>query len=87
VIRGPAIIGSGAKITNSYIGPFTSVSSNAVIENSEIEHSMVLENSKIENISRIEDSLIGKSVVVSKYPHKPAAYRFMLGDSSQVGVV
>ena len=87
VIRGPAIIGSGAKITNSYIGPFTSVSSNAVIENSEIEHSMVLENSKIENISRIEDSLIGKNVVVSKYPHKPAAYRFMLGDSSQVGVV
>lgn len=87
VIRGPAIIGPGAKIVNSYIGPFTSISGGVSVRNSEIEHSMVLDNSRIENISRIEDSLIGKNVTVSKYPHKPSAYRFMLGDSSQVGVV
>jgi len=87
VIRGPAIIGKKSKISNSYIGPFTSISSGAIIENSEIEHSIVLEDSRIENISRIEDSLLGKNVIVYRYPHKPHAYRFMLGDSSQVGVV
>jgi len=87
VIRGPATIGENTRIISSYIGPFTSVYHDAVIENSEIEHSIILEESKIENIGRIEDSLIGKSVVVCRHPRKPQAYRFMLGDSSQVGII
>lgn len=86
-IRGPAIIGENTKIVNSYIGPFSSIYHDAVIENSEIEHSIVLEESKIENISRIEDSLVGKNVTISRHPRKPQAYRFMLGDSSQVGII
>lgn len=87
VIRGPAIIGENTRIVNSYVGPFTSVYHDVTVENSEIEHSIILEESKIENIGRIEDSLIGKNVVVSRHPRKPQAYRFMLGDSSRVGII
>jgi len=86
-VRGPAIIGQDTKIINSFIGPFTSVYFGVTITDSEIEHSIILENSVISNISRIENSLIGKSVEVSKSSLKPKAYRLMLGDHSKVGVL
>ena len=35
---------------------------------------------------RIEASLIGKNVKIGKTDRKPAAYRFMLGDNSEVGI-
>lgn len=87
-IRGPVVIGEETRIINSYIGPFTSIYHHVLIEDSEIEHSIILEHSSIKGIGfRIEDSLIGKNVRVSKTDLLPKAYRFMLGDSSQVGVV
>lgn len=87
-IRGPAIIGERTRIINSYIGPFTSINYGVIIKASEIEHSIVLEDSKITEIGgRIEDSLIGKNVEVAKSSLKPKAYRFMLGDSSKVGIL
>ena len=36
--------------------------------------------------TRIEDSLIGKNVKIYRLPVKPSAYRFMLGDNSEVGI-
>jgi len=87
VVRGPAIIGANARIIHAYVGPFTSIMKDVEIRDSEIEHSIVLEGSKISNLSnRIEDSLIGKNVTISRLPVKPSAYRFMLGDNSEVGI-
>ena len=45
VIRGPAIIGRGARIVHAYVGPFTSIVNDVEIQDSEIEHSIVLEGS------------------------------------------
>jgi len=87
VVRGPVIIGARARIVNAYVGPFTSIMSDAEVRDSEIEHSIVLEGSSISNLStRIEDSLIGKNVRIYRLPVKPSAYRFMLGDNSEVGI-
>jgi glucose-1-phosphate thymidylyltransferase len=88
VVRGPAIIGSGSRITNSYIGPFTSVYHDVEISNSEIEHSIVLERCSIEDVPvRIEASLIGKEVRIQRSQRKPFAYRFMVGDASLVDLL
>jgi glucose-1-phosphate thymidylyltransferase len=88
VVRGPAIIGENTVVENAYIGPFTSVYYGCRIQSSEIEHSIVLENSEIIDIGgRIEDSLIGKNVHVGSAEQKPRAYRFMLGDNSEVSVL
>jgi glucose-1-phosphate thymidylyltransferase len=88
VVRGPAIIGEHARIVNSYIGPFTSIYHHTHIEESEIEHSIVLENSEIIGIPhRLEDSLIGRNVKIHKSPIKPKAYKLMLGDNSDVGIL
>jgi len=87
VIRGPAIIGRGARIVHSYIGPFTSIMNDVEIKDTEIEHSIVLEGSSLRDLSnRVIDSLIGKGVKIYREPVKPSAYRFMLGDNSEVGI-
>jgi glucose-1-phosphate thymidylyltransferase len=87
VVRGPSIIGAGAKITHAYIGPYTSIGKGCTLEYCEIENSIVLENSAIRYVDgRIEASLIGKNVKIGKTHRKPAAYRFMVGDNSEVGI-
>jgi glucose-1-phosphate thymidylyltransferase len=86
-IRGPAIIGRGAKIIHAYVGPFTSIMSGVEISDTEIEHSIVLEGSVIQDLgTRVADSLIGKNVKITRLPIKPSAYRFMLGDNSEVWI-
>jgi glucose-1-phosphate thymidylyltransferase len=87
VIRGPVVIGANARIVHAYVGPFTSIMKDAEIRESEIEHSIVLEGSVISDLAnRVEDSLIGRNVRIYRLPVKPSAYRFMLGDNSEVGI-
>jgi glucose-1-phosphate thymidylyltransferase len=87
VIRGPAIIGANARIVHAYVGPYTAIMNDVEIRESEIEHSIVLEGSKIHDLgTRVADSLIGKNVKINRIPLKPSAYRFMLGDNSEVWV-
>ncbi len=87
VVRGPVIIGANANVSGSYIGPFTSIGDNVELRDTEIEHSIVLEGAKITDLAtRIEDSLIGRNVRIFRRPVRPAAYRFMLGDNSEVGI-
>ncbi|MFN8040286.1 MAG: glucose-1-phosphate thymidylyltransferase [Acidimicrobiales bacterium] len=85
-ILGPAVIGAGTRVTNSYIGPFTSIAADCEISDSEVEHSVILENSRIVGIPRVTDSLIGRDVEVLRSEQKPAALRLMLGDHSRVEV-
>ena len=88
VIRGPTIIGERTRIVNSYVGPFTSIYYDVLVENSEIERAIVLEHSQIRNIpARIQDSLIGRHVSLVRSPIKPKAYKLTLGDHSQVGIL
>jgi glucose-1-phosphate thymidylyltransferase len=87
VIRGPAIIGRNARIIHAYVGPFTAIMNDVEIQDSEIEHSIVLEGSSVRDLAnRVIDSLIGKNVRIYREPVKPSAYRFMLGDNSEVGI-
>lgn len=85
VVRGPAIIGENARIENSYIGPFTSIYNNVIIEHCEIERSIVLEHATIRNVpSRIQDSLIGRHADIDIADRKPKALKLALGDYSKV---
>jgi glucose-1-phosphate thymidylyltransferase len=88
VVRGPTAIGEHTRIVNSYIGPFTSIYHDVVIENSEVERAIILEHSEIRDIpARIQDSLIGRHVRLVRSPIKPKAYKMTLGDHSQVGIL
>jgi glucose-1-phosphate thymidylyltransferase len=84
VLRGPIVIGAGTKIVRSYVGPFTSIAEDCVIEDAEIEYSIVLGGSTIQGVPRIEYSLIGRDVEVTRAVHLPNAHRLMVGDHSKV---
>jgi glucose-1-phosphate thymidylyltransferase len=86
-LRGPLIIGSGTIVRDSYVGPFTAISEGCRISGAEIEFSIVLEDSHVENLRRrLEGSLIGKNVRITQGPAKPRAFRFMVGDNSEIQV-
>ncbi|MBC2906716.1 glucose-1-phosphate thymidylyltransferase [Streptomyces cupreus] len=85
-IVGPAVIGAGSVVDNSYIGPFTSIAENCHITDSELEFSIVLRDSSIAGVGRIESSLIGRHAEVTPAHHVPSAHRFVLGDHSKVQI-
>ncbi len=88
VLRGPCIIGSGARIVDAYIGPFTSIGTNTTIIGSEVENSIILEECTIRDIAgRIGGSLIGRNVTVERKRRPPQVYEFMVGDKSHIAVL
>ena len=87
-VRGPAIIGAGAVVRNAYIGPYTAVGRHCVIEGAEVEHSILLEGSSVRGLDgRMESSLLGRGVAISRDDRQPRAYRFMVGDNSEIGIL
>jgi glucose-1-phosphate thymidylyltransferase len=77
----------GARIVHAYVGPVHLDHERRRDPDSEIEHSIVLEGSCMRDLAnRVIDSLIGKNVRIYRMPVKPSAYRFMLGDNSEVGI-
>jgi glucose-1-phosphate thymidylyltransferase len=85
VIRGPAIVGENVIIRSSYIGPYTSIGSNTVIEGSEIEHSIVMCGCTISHIrGRIDASLIADNVSVMRAIGRPVTHRLVLAENSLV---
>jgi glucose-1-phosphate thymidylyltransferase len=87
-VRGPAIVGGGSRITDAYIGPYTSIGEDVQIASAELEHSIVLSGSAIRDLEyRIEASLIGKNVHIRRGPALPKAYRFVVGDNADVQIL
>jgi glucose-1-phosphate thymidylyltransferase len=87
LVRGPVVIGAGAHIENAFIGPYTSIGERCKVVCSEVENSIILADSEIRDIPlRVDGSLIGRNVRITKTDFKPKAYRFMLGDNSEVGI-
>lgn len=84
VIKGPVVIGKNVVVKNSYIGPYTSIGDNVVIENTEIEDSIILPESEIRNAGRIVESLIGRRVKILKGNNHPFGRKLVVGDNSQI---
>ena len=81
----PAVIGRGAHISDSYVGPYTAIGDDVVISHSEIEHSIVLAGSQVRELpGRVEASLIGRNVSISRTEALPRVFRFVVGDGSDI---
>jgi len=87
-IRGPAIIGAGARLTDCYVGPYTAIGEGCAIQDAEVEHSILLAGSVVCDLDgRIESSLLGRNVRVGRDHRQPRAYRFLVGDNSEIGIL
>jgi glucose-1-phosphate thymidylyltransferase len=87
-VRGPAIVGAGAQLRDCYIGPYTAVGERCVICDAEVEHSILLSDCTVSELEgRMESSLLGRNVTVRRGDRQPRAYRFMVGDNSDISIL
>ena len=87
-VRGPAIVGAGAQLSDCYIGPYTAIGEDCRISGAEVEHSILLAGCTICDLDgRMESSLLGRNVTVRRGERQPRAYRFMVGDNSDISIL
>ena len=87
-VRGPAVIGAGARVIDAHVGPYSAIGDRCVVERAEVENSILLEGSSLTDLSvRVEASLLGRNAKISRSEGQPSAYRFLVGDESDIGVI
>ena len=87
-VRGPAIIGAGAVLRDCYVGPYTAIGEGCQIDGAEVEHSILLAGSSVCDLDgRMESSLLGRNVTIRRGDRQPRAYRFMVGDNSDISIL
>lgn len=86
VIKGPCIIGKCSIISDSYIGPYTSVGYGCRICGTEIEDTIIMDDSRIVNAGKIVESLIGRNVRIQEGIALPKGNRLIVGDNSEISL-
>ncbi len=87
-VRGPAIIGTGAELSDCYVGPYTAIGEKCTIVDAEVEHSILLAGCSVRGLDgRMESSLLGRNVRIGRDTHQPRAFRFLVGDNSEISIL
>ncbi len=87
-VRGPAIVGPDARLRDCYVGPYTAIGQGCTVAGAEVEHSILLAGSSVCDLDgRMESSLLGRNVTVRRSDGQPKAYRFMVGDNSDISIL
>jgi NDP-sugar pyrophosphorylase family protein len=84
-LRGPVYIGPGARLVETYVGPYTSIGAGVVLEGVEIENSIVLPGAEIRYPGRrLEASLVGEGAQIGRDYSLPSALRLRVGPGSEI---
>jgi glucose-1-phosphate thymidylyltransferase len=87
VVVGPARVGPGAEVTDSYIGPYTSIGAGARIESAEVERSIIMPGASIMHIGgRLVGSVVGRDARIFRDFSLPRALRLNVGDGNEVAL-
>lgn len=87
IIVGPSIIGAGARISNSFIGPYTSIGARAEIEGAEVERSIIADGARIMHVGRrIEGSTVGQQATISRDFALPRGIRLHIGPNAELAL-
>ena len=84
IVRGPTIIGEGALVQDSRIGPFTSIGAGVRVVRSVVDRCVIMTSSVIEDVERLEDSLIGRRVAVHRVRKPGHSLSLLVGDDCRV---
>lgn len=85
-IEGPAIVGAGARVVDSHVGPYTSIADGVEILRSRVEDSVIMEGTTVEDLSGpLSRSLVGrKAKVRGGRGNEPV--RLLVGDQCEVEI-
>ena len=86
-IHGPAVIGDGATVEDSFIGPYTAIGPGAVVMGAEIDNAIVMAGAEIRHPgSRIEASVIGERACVTRSFELPKGLHIRIGPDSRISL-
>jgi glucose-1-phosphate thymidylyltransferase len=87
-IVGPSYIGSGTKIVNSVIGPYSSIGRNCSLEDCKVENSVVMDDVSIvlDSSSKIKDSIVGPVSKIRTSGADGKVLRLVIGRDSKIEV-
>ena len=87
VIIGPTVIGPGARVADSYIGPYTSIGERAWVEGAEVERSIIAAGASVKHIGgRLVASVVGRDARVFRDFSLPRALRLRVGEGTEVAL-
>lgn len=87
VIVGPAVIGPGARVADSYIGPYTSIGERACVEGAEVERSIISAGASVQHVGgRLVASVVGRDARVFRDFSLPRALRLRVGEGTEVAL-
>jgi glucose-1-phosphate thymidylyltransferase len=87
LVRGPAIIGPGSRLSGAYVGPYTSIGADVVIDGTQIEHSIVFSGAELRYVgTRLESSVIGQRARVMRSFGLLSALQLSIGDGAEVAL-
>lgn len=85
-IQGPAVIGMGSYIANSWIGPYTAIGNHTVVEECEVERSVVMDRCRLRGVGRMEGSVVGEGNRLLRRSERPLALRLVIGEGNVIEV-
>lgn len=84
-LRGPVFVGAGARIVETYVGPYTSIAEGVTLEGVEIENSIVMRDAQLRYPGlRLEGSLVGEGAQIGRDYSLPSAVRLRVGPGSEI---
>jgi glucose-1-phosphate thymidylyltransferase len=87
VIVGPAVIGAGARIVEAYIGPYTSVGEDVLIEGVEVERSIISAGASVVHVGgRLVGSVVGAGARIFRDFSLPRAIRLRVGAGDEIAL-
>jgi glucose-1-phosphate thymidylyltransferase len=87
VLCGPIIIGAGARVVDSYIGPHTSIGERVHVEGAEIERSILFAGASVIHVGgRLVGSIVGREARIFRDFSVPRAMRLQVGDGDKVAL-
>jgi glucose-1-phosphate thymidylyltransferase len=87
VLVGPVIVGADALVTDSYIGPHTSIGERVRVEGAEIERSIIFAGASVLHVGgRLVASVVGRDARIFRDFSMPRALRLQVGDGDKVAL-
>lgn len=84
-LRGPVVIGDNVKISGSYVGPYTSISDNCILESCHVENSVLMPGVKVKKVGKsIDASLIGTDSEIEGYEGPTQSATFFIGEKCKI---
>lgn len=84
-IKGPVVIADNVQITDSTIGPFTSVAQGCIIRKSQVENSVVMGDVLIDDVERpISHSLIGTASEITNGANLSKSIGLFIGEKCKI---